>query len=117
MATHMQLIAKIGAGGKRGGIKEYRSECGPAVNFIDTGDGGFIIVCLYGIMRYDYSTGRLTMADYDMSLLNRNATIREAIADHDGNIYIGTSGKGLMVIPRGSKKLRQVETKGVLSRM
>lgn len=111
LATHMQLIAKIGAGGKRGGIKEYRSECGPAVNFIDTGDGGFIIVCLYGIMRYDYSTGRLTMADYDMSLLNRNATIRKAIADHDGNIYIGTSGKGLMVIPRGSKKLRQVETK------
>lgn len=110
-ANHLQLVAEIGIGGRPGGIKEYPLACGPAVNFIDTDEKGFIIVGMYGIMRYDYDTARLTAADYDMSLLNRNATIRRAIADHDGNIYIGTSGKGLMVIPRGSKKLRQVETK------
>ena len=46
-----------------------------------------------------------------MSLLNRNVSIRKALADHKGNIYIGTSGKGLMVIPCGSKKLQRVETK------
>ena len=110
-SDHLQLIARITSGGKRGGIKEYQSACGPAVSFIDTDRTGFAIVCLYGIMRYDYATGKLTVADYDMSRLNRNATIRKAIADHEGNIYIGTSGKGLMVIPRGSNKLQQVETK------
>lgn len=111
LSNHLQLIARAGNGGKNRSIKEYMSQCGSAVSFIDIDDKGFIIVCLYGIMRYDYATGKLAVADYDMSLLNRNVSIRKAIADYEGNIYLGTSGKGLMVIPHGSKKLQQVETK------
>ena len=111
LSNHLQLIAKASHDDNDGRIKEYKSPCGSAVSFIDTGDKGFIIVCLYGIMKYDYATGKLTVADYDMSLLNRNVSIRKAIADQDGNIYIGTSGKGLMIIPHGSKKLQKVETK------
>ena len=111
LSNHLRLIAKADHGRRQGGIKDYKSLCGSVVSFIDTDDKGFVIVCLYGIMRYDYATGKLTVADYDMSLLNSNVSIRKAIADHNGNIYIGTSGKGLMMIPRGSKKLQQVETK------
>lgn len=110
-SNHLSQIAKIGTGDRHVGIKEYESECGSVVNFIDTGTDGLVIVCLYGIMKYDYATEKLSMADYDMSLLNRNVSIRKALADHKGNIYIGTSGKGLMVIPCGSNTLQRVETK------
>lgn len=111
LSNHLQQVARASHNDKQKEIKEYKLSCGSAVSFIDTDDKGFIVVCLYGMMRYDYGTGKFTTADYDMSLLNRNVSIRKAIADHDGNIYIGTSGKGLMMIPRGSKKLQQVETK------
>lgn len=98
------------AGGKIT-FKDFKTTCGPTINCIDMGRGGFLVVCMYGIMKYDYATGRLTDTGYDMSLLNRNVSIRRGIADRKGNIYIGTSGSGLMTIPAGSKTLVQAKTK------
>lgn len=65
----------------------------------------FYIVCMYGILEYRYKDGTIHDAGFDMSELNRTVSIRKAILDSNGNILIGTSGKGMMIIPRNSRKL------------
>lgn len=88
--------------------KDYQSPYGPAVSFLRTDKKGFLIVCLYGILRYDYATGELTDAGYDMKALDAKVSIRGALMDRAGNLYLGTSGRGLLYIPKGSRTLQQV---------
>ncbi len=88
--------------------KDYQSPYGPVVRFLRSDSRGFLAVCMYGILRYHYATGELTDAGYDMSALDSKVSIRGALIDHAGNIYLGTSGRGLLVIPKGSKTLQQV---------
>lgn len=67
--------------------KDYQSPYGPAVSFLRTDKKGFLIVCLYGILRYDYATGELTDAGYDMKALDAKVSIRGALMDRAGNLY------------------------------
>ena len=91
--------------------KEYELAQGPVVNFLKTSDRkGFLLVCTYGILRYDYSTATISDAGYDLSALEKGVSIRKAMFDKQGNLYLGTSGCGLMMVPRGSKKFVQVES-------
>ena len=89
--------------------KDYQSPYGPVVEFLNKDAGGFLAVCMYGILRYDYTTGQLVDAGYDMKSLDSKVSIRGALIDHQGNLYIGTSGQGLFVIPPGSNVLRKVD--------
>ena len=92
-------------------FKDFKSPCGPVVSYLNPDRYGIYIVCMYGILRYDYRTGNLSDAKFDLSALDSNASISKAFIDHAGNIYIGTSGKGIMVIPRGSKSMKKVENR------
>ncbi len=90
--------------------KDFQSPCGPVVTFLQADARGFLAVCMYGILRYDYATGQLTDAGFDMKALDSKVSIRGALIDHRGNLYLGTSGHGLLVVPKGSKTLQQVDS-------
>ncbi len=92
--------------------KDFESPYGPAMTFLRTDARGFLAVCAYGILRYDYASAQLTDAGFDLSAIGANVSVRTAMVDHAGNIYIGTSGRGLFVIPKGSKTLQRVESGG-----
>lgn len=92
--------------------RHYDMPCGPVVNFIPLGDSGFLTVCMYGIMRYDYANERFIQSDIDMSLLREKVSIRTAFKDTHNNILIGTSGNGLMLVRKGSKKLETMKSPG-----
>ena len=93
--------------------KDYVSPCGAPMSFIKTDDGGFLIVCMYGILRYDYATETVSDAGYDLSLLGGQISIRKAILNKTGDLYIGTTGLGLTIIPRGQREMRPVENLNV----
>ena len=93
------------------GVKDFESPYGAPRDYIRCNDGGFLIICLYGILRYDYATGIVSDAGYDLSALNHELSMRKATLSRQGDIYIGTSGHGLMVIPHDTKVLRTVESR------
>ena len=89
--------------------KDFASPYGPAVAFLKQGASGLLVVCMYGVLRYDYLSGEMEDAGFDMSALERQVSIRAALVAHDGAIYFGTSGHGLFVVPKGSHTLQRVE--------
>lgn len=82
--------------------------CGAAVRFLQKDKQTLLIVCLYGIMEYDMKTGRMSQMDYDQSKLNGKISIRNANMDSNGDIYICTSGNGLMKIDHATHSLSNV---------
>ena len=90
--------------------KDFVSPYGPVVKFLKTGKRDFLAVCMYGVLRYDYATGQLVDAGIDMSALESKVSIRAALIDHAGKLYLGTSGRGLFVVPKGSQTLQRVES-------
>ncbi len=90
--------------------KDFVSPYGPAIAFLKPDSRGFLAVCMYGILRYDYATGQLSESEFDLSALGGEVSIRSALVDHVGNIYLGSSGRGLFIIPMGEKTLRQLES-------
>lgn len=111
ISTPFSMITRMHTDSKgKTTFKDFRTQYGPTINCIKADAKGFLIVCMYGIMRYDYATQSLTGTGYDMGILSRNVSIRKGIADAKGNIYLGTSGRGLMKIPAGSTRLEQVKT-------
>lgn len=95
---------------KPAALRDFKSECGQPVSFIEYSEQELLIVCISGIMSYNYQRGEMQVADFDLSLLDRNVSIGEAHVDHQGNIYIATTGCGLMVIPKGEKQLQRMES-------
>jgi signal transduction histidine kinase/DNA-binding response OmpR family regulator len=65
---------------------------------------------MYGIMRYDEATGLMTDAGYDLSALDKQYSIRKGMLSSKGDLYLCTSGHGLMVIRKGQRRLEQVES-------
>ncbi len=94
--------------GQSAKTEDYKTGCGQPVAFIDYSADAMLIVCTWGILRYDYGSGRLEKADFDLRLLG-DATIEESMMDNNGNLLIGTAGNGLMIIRRGQKQLERVE--------
>ncbi len=90
-------------------MKEYETNCGSVVSFVKHDQRGFFVVCMYGILYYDYQNETLTPADFDLSALSEGTSIRCAILSNNGNLYLGTSGMGLMTIQRGRHKMEQVD--------
>lgn len=111
-SSHLHLVTRYRCG--KDGVytpKDYPlTPKGPAVEFLADGNRGFWIICMYGIMRYDYASRTLSDAGIDLSIIGNTVTMRTAKLDAKGNMLIGTSGGGLMVLPRGGNTL--VHAKG-----
>ena len=87
---------------------------GAAVCFLQKDKRTMLVVCLYGIMAYDLETGKLTDAGYDLSALYNNVSIRNAGYDKHHNLYVCTSGNGLMKIAAGTTKLVEAFADNIL---
>ena len=85
----------------------YHSTYGPVVSFLKQDLRGFYMVCMYGILYYDNMRDTVIQTDHDLSVLDGNISIRDASFDQDGNLYLGTSGCGLMTIPKGKRTLQK----------
>lgn len=90
-------------------VRAYTTDCGDVVCFENQDQRGFLVVCKHGVNFYDIKAGRFLSADYDLSALSTNYSISDAAVDHLGNLYLATSGMGLMVVPAGSRRLQAVE--------
>ena len=89
--------------------KNFKSPYGAPVAFIQHRPQAMLIVCMYGIIYYDYRTGRIADAGYDLGTFKNHVTINNATFDHDGNLYISTSEHGALIIKKGSNKVEQLE--------
>lgn len=89
--------------------KDFKSPCGAPVAFIQHRPQTMLIVCMYGIVYYDYRTGRIADAGYDFGGYQNNVTINNATFDHEGNLYISTSEHGVLMIRKGSNRVEQLE--------
>lgn len=89
--------------------KDFKSPYGAPVAFIQHRPQAMLIVCMYGIIYYDYRTGRIADAGYDLGTFKNHVIINNATFDHDGNLYISTSEHGALIIKKGSNKVEQLE--------
>lgn len=89
--------------------KDFKSPYGAPVEFIQHRPQAMLIVCMYGIIYYDYRMGRIADAGYDLGTFKNHVTINNATFDHDGNLYISTSEHGALIIKKGSNKVEQLE--------
>lgn len=89
--------------------KDFKSPYGAPVEFIQHRPQAMLIVCMYGIIYYDYRTGRIADAGYDLGTFKNHVTINNATFDHDSNLYISTSEHGALIIKKGSNKVEQLE--------
>ena len=89
--------------------KDFKSPYGAPVAFIQHRPQAMLIVCMYGIIYYDYQTGRIADAGYDLGTFKNHVTINNSTFDHDGNLYISTSEHGALIIKKGSNKVEQLE--------
>ena len=94
-------------------MKNFALQYGPAVGMIKEADGNFLLICTHGILKYNNVKSEFADAGYDLSALDRNVSIHRALRDSNGNLYIGTLGKGLWVIPKGQLAMRPYEAKSL----
>lgn len=90
--------------------KDFKSPYGAPVAFIQHRPQTLLIVCMYGIIYYDYKTGRIADAGYNFGTYANNVTINNATFDHEGNLYISTSEHGALQIRKGSNRVEQLES-------
>ncbi len=102
-------ITRLAGKGQKSPSRDFVSPYGPVVAFLRVDTRSFLAVCMYGILRYDYATGEMTDAGIDLSPIGSTISVRAAMVDHAGNIYIGTSGRGLFIVRKGGRTLQQVE--------
>ena len=89
-------------------LRDYQSTVGQPMNYLQYGQQ-LLIVCMHGIMSFDYQTGNIRDAGFDLSALDHNVSIEDATIDEKGDIFLATSGSGLMKIAHDSKQLTRVE--------
>lgn len=92
-----------------GGKTTFHSPYDMPLAYLDYSADALLIVCKKGILRYSYQTGVLNDAGFDLSILGSDVSISNAYLDKDGDLYIGTSSQGPMVIRRGDKHLTRLE--------
>ena len=109
-SSHLRDITRFTVKNKKPvTLRDYPSENGITRNFIEYSPQEMLVVGMYGIMSYHYKTGEMHETDFDLSILDGSASIKKAFMDSEGDIYIATTGEGLMVIPKGQRKLQRIE--------
>ena len=90
----------------------YQSEAGQPVQYVEYDDRRLLIVCMYGILCYDYQTDTLVRPPFDLTALReKNGSIEAAALDSLGTLYLATSGCGVLRIKRGETTPDMVEFK------
>ena len=108
-SSHLPTLTRYALkAGQHGASRDFQSVCGMPMRFIEYGADRLLIVCTNGIMTYDYRTGLMRRADADLSALDSNGSIEDAMLDRQGNLYIATSGSGLLRLPAESRRLERV---------
>lgn len=87
----------------------FHTGYGPVVDFVKQDRRGFFVVCMYGVLYYDYQLRQFRPSTLDFSGFDEKLSIRGALFDSQGNFYICTSGRGLMVVPKGELRPVQVD--------
>ena len=107
LSTFSRYIEKNG----RVIIHNYKSPQGPPMAFFKYDKNTMLIVCMSGFLYYNYATDKISQADFNLGSFQGNISINCAFKDHLNNIYIGTADNGVLMIPHGSKKLVQLESR------
>ncbi len=108
-SSHLETFTKFSVKkGQPAKLRDYQSVCGQPMRYIEYGQK-LLIVCMYGILEYHYQTGNINKADFDLSVLDRNVSIEDATLDKNGDLYIASSGNGLMKIEHNSRTLTRVD--------
>lgn len=109
-SSHTDVLTRyILKNGQPTALRDYVSDCGQPVSYIEYNKQQLLIVCKYGILAYDYQTGEVKGAGFDLSQLDKSINIKKACLTQGGDLYIATSTGGLMVIDKGSRKLTLVD--------
>ena len=86
-------------------VYSYESPFGTVTSIVDY-ENGLLMVCRRGLIYY--RNGEFLTDFIDTSVLGEeNVLLRSALCDKEGNLFIGTLGKGLWWIPRGTHQLQQ----------
>lgn len=109
-SSHLPRFSRFEEKGGRVVRRDYDSPCGAPVSFLQRQPQQLLIVCMNGILSYNYQSRQLAETDYDFGPFRGNITINRATFDHEGNLYICTSEHGVLVAPKGSKAIRQLES-------
>ena len=109
-SSHLATFSRFSESKGRVSRRNFHSPCGAPVAFMQQSPLSMLIVCMNGILSYNYQTGSLDETDYDMGAFRNNMTINSATFDHNGNLYIGTSEHGVLVIRKGSRRMEQLES-------
>lgn len=88
--------------------KHFKSNIGTPMAFAER-NGDILILCLHGMLVY--KNGDIKTFPLEINIpFNNNIVFRTLYKDKKGNIYIGTRGHGLFVLPPNSNEIKQVET-------
>lgn len=102
-SSHVSLFTRFVRSGHRVIAHDYTSPVGAPVAFFPRRDGRLLIVCMGGIMVYDYATDRLSDAGYDFGRYAGHITINAATFDKHGKLLVGTSESGVLVAAPGKR--------------
>lgn len=113
-SSHLAAFTRFQQAGNRVRRKDFLSPFGAPVAFFPSGRNHLLMICMFGIADYNYTSQQLDDAGYDLGKYTGNITINCARIDRQGNLYIGTSESGVLVARRGSRKFRplQIEDNG-----
>lgn len=81
--------------------ERFENIAGQVRAFFPLGNKALLIVSSKMIARYDFKTGKLADAGFDLSRMGKGTNIQGAMRCHNGDIILGTSGKGAWRIRRG----------------
>lgn len=102
-SSHISLFTRFTRNDHRVIAHDYISPVGAPVAFFPRHDGRLLIVCMGGIIVYDYATDKLSDAGYDFGSYSGHITINTATFDKHGNLFVGTSESGVLVAAAGKR--------------
>ncbi len=109
-SSHLSTFCRFSLQGNKATCRNFKSPCGAPVAFMQHRPNTLLIVCMYGILYYDYTTAKIANAGYDFGSFASNTTINNATFDREGNLYLGTSEHGVLIIRKGCGKVEQLES-------
>ena len=88
-----------------GQLREFESPYGTVSDFINY-EGGVVMVCIHGLLYY--RDGQLFTDYFHQELPGaRDLVFRTAMVDRRGNLFVGTMGNGLCLVPHGERQLKR----------
>ena len=102
-SSHLSTFTRYDIRGEHPKSKTFTSPYGAPVAFFQSQPNQLLIVCMFGIITYEYPSGCLRDAGYNYDPYSKDITINSATIDHKRNLYIGTSEYGVLVAKKGEK--------------